>query len=76
MDLRRCIAEARRLDAPVRKSGLQVRHRDMLQAVSLEVVPIKGRATGEGCLLVLFEPEAPPVATELRTAAASTCKPW
>jgi two-component system, chemotaxis family, CheB/CheR fusion protein len=64
MELRRAVAEARSSDAAVRKSGLHVRHRQTLQSVSIEVVPIKGRAAGERCLLVLFEPEGMPVALE------------
>jgi two-component system, chemotaxis family, CheB/CheR fusion protein len=55
MELRQAIADARRTDAPIRKPGLQVRHRDSLQSVTLEVIPIKGRAAAERCLLVLFE---------------------
>lgn len=55
MELRQAIADARRSDAAVRKAGLQVRHRQNLQSVNIEVVPIKGRAAAERCLLVLFE---------------------
>ena len=55
MELRQAIADARRTDAAVLKAGLQVRHRQSLQSVNIEVVPIKGRASAERCLLVLFE---------------------
>lgn len=72
MELRQAIAEARRTDAPVRKSGLQVRHGEHFQSVSLEVLPIQGRAAAERCLLVLFELEGPPVATGPSLLAAST----
>ncbi|RYZ03344.1 MAG: response regulator [Myxococcales bacterium] len=55
MELRQAIADARRSDTAVRKSGLHVRHRENLQSVNIEVLPIKGRASAERCLLVLFE---------------------
>ena len=64
MELRQAIAEARRLDTPVRRGRLQVHYRQQLQSVSIEVLPIKGRAAAERCLLVLFETERPPEATE------------
>ena len=59
MELRQAIAEARRTEASVRKTGLQVRHGESLQSVNLEVVPIKGRASAERCLLVLFDAGRP-----------------
>jgi two-component system CheB/CheR fusion protein len=71
MDLREAIAEARRTDAPIRKSGLQVRHRQSLQSVSIEVIPIQGRAAAERCLLVLFEAAGAAVGIELPSAASS-----
>ncbi len=71
MELRGAIAEARRTDAAVRKPGLQVRYRQNLQSVSIEVIPIKGRAAAERCLLVLFEPEGAPVTIELSPAPTS-----
>ena len=55
MELRQAIEEARRTDAPVRREGLQVRYQQQLRSVNIEVVPIKGRAAAERCLLVLFE---------------------
>jgi two-component system CheB/CheR fusion protein len=64
MELRGAMAEARRTDAVVRKSSLQVRYREKVQSVSIEVMPIKGRAAAERCLLVLFEPEGTPVPIE------------
>jgi two-component system, chemotaxis family, CheB/CheR fusion protein len=64
MELRQAIADARRGDVAVRKAGLQVRHRQNLQGVSIEVVPIKGRASAERCLLVLFEAVGESIATE------------
>jgi two-component system, chemotaxis family, CheB/CheR fusion protein len=57
MELRQAIEEARRTDAPVRRDGLQVRYRKELRSVSIEVIPIKGRAASERCLLVLFQTE-------------------
>jgi len=71
MELRQAIAEARKSDAPVRKPGLQVRHRQHMQSVTIEVLPIKGRAANERCLLVLFETEGAPVATQPTTGLPS-----
>jgi two-component system, chemotaxis family, CheB/CheR fusion protein len=60
MELRQAIEKARATDAPVRREGLQVRYRRQLQSVRLEVIPIKGRAASERCLLILFETEGEP----------------
>jgi two-component system, chemotaxis family, CheB/CheR fusion protein len=56
MEVRRAIEEVRQKDTSVRKEGLQVRYRNELRSVAIEVLPIKGRASAERCLLVLFEP--------------------
>lgn len=72
MELRSAVAEARQSDAPASRSGLAVRHRQTLQSVRLEVLPLKGRAAAEHCLLVLFETEGTPIPFEqpaTRTAA-------
>jgi two-component system, chemotaxis family, CheB/CheR fusion protein len=58
IELRKAIEEARQTDAPVRKEGLRVRYRQELRSVCVEVIPIKGRAASEHCLLILFEPDA------------------
>jgi two-component system CheB/CheR fusion protein len=60
MELRQAIEKARATDAPVRREGLQVRYRHQLQSVRVEVIPIKGRAAPERCLLILFETEGEP----------------
>jgi two-component system CheB/CheR fusion protein len=70
MELRQAIAEARRIDAPVRRKGLQVRYREQLRSVGIEVVPIKGRAAPERCTLVLFDTEGTPSRVERRRSAA------
>ena len=67
MELRQAIEEARRTDAPARRGGLQVRHQDRLRTVGIEVAPIKGRATAQGCLLILFETEGMPSRAERRS---------
>ncbi|HYJ09098.1 MAG TPA: CheR family methyltransferase, partial [Polyangiaceae bacterium] len=72
MELRAAIAEVRRTDAPVRKPGLRVGYRQGLQSVSIEVLPINGRASAERCLLVLFELEGAPVALEPAATPGST----
>jgi two-component system CheB/CheR fusion protein len=60
MELRQAIEKARATDASVRREGLQVRYRHQLQSVRIEVIPIKGRAAPERCLLILFETEGEP----------------
>ncbi|HVR70690.1 MAG TPA: chemotaxis protein CheB [Vicinamibacteria bacterium] len=55
MELRQAIAEARLRGAPSRKDGLQMRYRGRLHRVSVEAIPLKGRAATENCLLILFE---------------------
>ncbi len=59
MDLRQAIEKSRATDAGVKREGLQVRYRQALQSVRIEVIPLKGRAAAERCLLILFEVEAP-----------------
>jgi two-component system CheB/CheR fusion protein len=72
MDLQQAIAQARESGVAVRKTGLQVRRGESLQTVSLEVVPIQGRAAAERCLLVLFEAEGAPVVRALPVAAIAS----
>jgi two-component system, chemotaxis family, CheB/CheR fusion protein len=73
MQLRQAIEEARRTDAPFRKEGLQVRYQQQLRSVSIEVIPIKGRAATERCLLILFDTEkAPPHTEELVPSSPSS----
>ena len=55
VELRQAIEEAREKGVPSRKEGLRIRYRGRLHKVSVEVIPIKGRAEAEHCLLVLFE---------------------
>jgi two-component system CheB/CheR fusion protein len=69
MELRQAIEEARAKDAPVRREGLQVRYREQLRSVSVEVAPIKGRADAERCLLILFETERVPARAERRSTS-------
>ncbi len=72
MDLREAIDEARRLEAPVRRHGLQVRYQQRLASVGVEVIPLKGRAAGERCLLILFDSDSvrtagdPPLASPVQ----------
>jgi two-component system CheB/CheR fusion protein len=68
VDLRQAIEEARAKGQPARKEGLQVRYRGRLQTVSVEAIPIQGRAATEHCLLVLFE-------TERESARAASAPP-
>jgi two-component system CheB/CheR fusion protein len=72
MEVRRAIEEARQKDVSVRKEGLQVRYRDELRSVGIEVVPIKGRASAERCLLVLFDPQ---IETSRRPERSSPLQP-
>ncbi|MDF3069001.1 MAG: two-component hybrid sensor and regulator [Polyangiaceae bacterium] len=72
MELRQAVADARRSDTAVRKSGLHVRYGQSLQRVNVEVVPIKGRAAAERCLLVLFEPSGAAMTTDPSVASTET----
>jgi two-component system CheB/CheR fusion protein len=68
-ELRQAVQEAREKDVPSRKEGLRIRYRGQLRTVSLEVIPIKGRAAAERCLLVLFETERQPARAEGRAGS-------
>jgi two-component system, chemotaxis family, CheB/CheR fusion protein len=60
LELRTAIHQAKQQDAAVRKEGLQIREREQVRQVSLEVIPLQARGLEERYLLVLFE-EAFPV---------------
>jgi two-component system, chemotaxis family, CheB/CheR fusion protein len=65
LELRTAIHQAKQHDATVRKEGLQIREREQVRQVSLEVIPLKARGKEERYLLVLFE-EALPAAEAAR----------
>jgi two-component system, chemotaxis family, CheB/CheR fusion protein len=68
--LRQAIEEARKEEIPARRDGLQLRHRGRTLTVSIEVIPIRGHAAAERCLLVLFATDAMATRAEQRAAAA------
>ncbi len=70
--LRQAIEQARRDGVPARKEGVQVRYRDRLSSVIIEVIPIKGHAAADRCLLILFETDALSTRAERRTQVAAT----
>ena len=55
LPLRTAIHEAKKLTAPVRKEGLQVKFNGQFKEVNLEVIPLKAPHPGEGHYLILFE---------------------
>lgn len=55
LELRTAILQAKRLDVPVRKSGIQVTRKEQLRELNLEVIPFKAPPTDERYFLVLFE---------------------
>jgi two-component system CheB/CheR fusion protein len=75
MELRQAIEKARGTDAPVRREGLQVRYRQQLQNVRVEVIPVKGRAAAERCMLILFETETEPSSRGRSLSPAPTSAP-
>ena len=73
--LRQAIDEARRDTVPSRKEGVQLRYRDRLYSVTIEVIPIKGHAVAERCLLILFETDPISTRAERRAAVVSPSAP-
>ncbi|HEY8151625.1 MAG TPA: chemotaxis protein CheB [Vicinamibacteria bacterium] len=73
--LRQAIDEARHRAMPSRKEGVQLRYRDRVYTVTIEVIPIKGHAAAERCLLVLFETEPISSRAERRTAVVPPAAP-
>jgi two-component system CheB/CheR fusion protein len=71
IELRQAIEQVRETGVAVRRAGLRVRYRQELRKVTVEVIPIKGRAATERCLLVLFETEGDAVRIEERSAPLS-----
>jgi two-component system, chemotaxis family, CheB/CheR fusion protein len=72
MELRKAIQQVRRTDAPVRKDGLHVHYRKELRSVGVEILPIKGRAAAERCLLILFETNGTRHRQERRSSRRAT----
>jgi two-component system CheB/CheR fusion protein len=70
VELRQAVEEARDKGVPCRKEGLPVRYRGRLHSVSVEAIPIKGRAAAEHCLLILFETDPEPARTASTPKAA------
>jgi two-component system, chemotaxis family, CheB/CheR fusion protein len=58
--LRAAIREARKLQRPVRKEGLYLRHREGTREVNIEVGPISSSEEDGHHLVVLFESVSPP----------------
>ena len=71
VDVRQAIQDAQKSGAPSRKEGVQLRYRDRLYTVTIEVIPIKGHAAAERCLLILFESDPISTRAERRTTVVS-----
>ena len=62
LELRAALADARRRNAPCRRSGVQVKSNGGFREIAIEVIPLRaGPSSRNGCFLVLFE-DAPPAA--------------
>jgi two-component system CheB/CheR fusion protein len=55
LELRSAIEEAKRQNAPVRRSGVRLRDEHQTLEINLEVIPIRPAGSAHRCLLVLFE---------------------
>ena len=55
LDLRTAILQAKRLDVPVRKEGIQLTTKEQLREVNFEVIPFQVPPSQERYFLVLFE---------------------
>jgi two-component system CheB/CheR fusion protein len=75
MDVRHAIQQAQKSGAPSRKEGVQLRYRDRLRTVTIEVIPIKGHAAAERCLLILFESDPISTRAERRTTVVPAPSP-
>jgi two-component system CheB/CheR fusion protein len=69
VELRLAVQEARKKNAACRKEGLKIRYRGQLRNVALEVIPIRGPAAAERCLLILFETDRALARTEKHVAS-------
>ena len=61
LELRTAILQAKRLNLPVRKLGVQITGKEQLKEITVEVIPFKAPPAKESYFLVLFE-EVPPSA--------------
>ncbi|MGB8698738.1 MAG: CheR family methyltransferase, partial [Thermosynechococcaceae cyanobacterium] len=55
LELRTAIYQAKQSELSVRKEGVQIREREQVRQVNLEVIPLKAGGSGEHYFLVLFE---------------------
>ncbi|WP_337907017.1 CheR family methyltransferase [Iningainema tapete] len=55
LELRTAINQAKRLEIPVRKEGIQLTTKEQLRELNFEVIPFKATPTEERYFLVLFE---------------------
>jgi two-component system, chemotaxis family, CheB/CheR fusion protein len=61
LELRTAIYQAKQRELSVRKEGLQIREREQIRQVNLEVIPLKAGGLEEHYFLVLFEDASPAV---------------
>ena len=78
LELRGAINDARRHNAPARRSGVSVKSNGGFREVDVEVIPLRPTPSSRtGCLLVLFKETAPadaPVAPGTPTSSAKPAK--
>jgi two-component system, chemotaxis family, CheB/CheR fusion protein len=72
MELRSVVHKARKQNAPVRSTGIQMRRNGSILEVTLEVVPLVRPTDKERHFLVLFDQRRPPVAAPETKKPAAT----
>ena len=59
--VRGAVQRAKREEIPVREANLRVKSNGGYREVDVEVIPVKGASPREGCFLVMFEEQHPPL---------------
>ncbi len=70
VDLRAALDTAKRINAPVRKSGVLIQREEGTREVNLEVLPLRGPLAQERLYVVVFEDAVPPQPAAADKAAA------
>ncbi|MGA7221022.1 MAG: chemotaxis protein CheB [Candidatus Sulfotelmatobacter sp.] len=70
VDLRAALDTAKRINAPVRKSGVLIQREEGTREVNLEVLPLRGPLAQERLYVVVFEDAVPPRPAAADKAAA------
>ena len=74
MELRVLIRQATGKDVPVRKEGIKVRHNNIVDIITIEVLAFKTGASKERLFLIIFEDRAAPTSQDVKKTGKAPAK--